>query len=335
MAVALASLCMTGCSKKDSFVIEGTIEGAKSQMVTLTYFAYGGLKRVSVQALEGRFRFVEKSVRPTLAIVTIAPDNQTIATVVVSNGDDIEIDAKLGKPYSTKVKGNSASEATARWVSENEKLLTSGNAAKINAAIAQYVGKNTGHMSSTALLVSQFRSQGYESMADSLFLLLNPEVRSQELTQNFNAVISAYTGSVSNDAIPFLALYSRNDSIVSLNPLRHSATLLCFVNDDRQSRDTIIPVLETLSADYNRKKLLAVELSTAPDSASWRKSIEKPDTVKWIQTWLPGSVASAPVRKMGIGRVPYFIVADSAGKAAYRGPSITEARKKVERLIEK
>lgn len=332
---ALASIWLTGCGEKELFVVEGSVEGADAQMVTLTYYADGGLKRASAQAQGGKFRFSGRSARPTLAVVTIAPDNQPIATVIVRNGDEIRIEAQLGEIYGAKVSGNSDSETAAKWVAENEDLLKSGNAAKINAAIAEFVGKNVDKMSSTALLVSQFRSVGYESMADSLFLLLKPEVRTQELTQNFNAVVSAYVGSFTKDPIPFLSLYSKSDSIVGVNPMQHSATLLCFVDADKRSRDSIAPVLQSLSKEYDRKKLIAVELSTAPDSASWRKSIETRDTIGWVQTWLPGSVASAPVRKLGISRVPFFIVADSSGMANYRGPSITAARKSVERLIKK
>lgn len=320
---------VAACGESDSFVIEGSIEGAEAQSVTLSYYAEGGLKTSTMSLAQGKFRFAGRSARPTLAVITAGPDNQRYATLIVSNGDRVTVKAKLDEPYATVVDGNSDSEAAANWVKENVKLLKDGNAALINRSIAEYVSKNPSKLSSTALLSAYFQSAGYESTADSLFSLLAPEVRTPEMTQNFNAVISAFVGASVKDPIPFLTLYGRNDSMVYINPIKHSATMLCFVDEDKRGRDSVARVLRDLSGRYDRKRLVAVELSTAADSASWRSSLGR-DTVGWVQTWLPGSVAAAPVRRMGVSRVPYFIVADSSGAQIYRGPSVSQAQKAVD-----
>lgn len=326
---AVLAVMLSGCDDKDSFVITGTVAGAEAQSVTLTYYAGGGLKTVTAPMKGGQFRFTGKSVRPTLATLVIAVDNMRLADVVVKNGDVIKIEANLDDPYATKISGNSDSESVQRWLADNRDMLKGGNARQINQAIAEYVGKNRNKLSATALIVSNFRSNGFEAMADSLFSLLEPDVRTQEMTRNYNAVVSAYVGT-SGEQIPFLTLYSRNDSLININPLRHSATLLCFVDADRRQRDSIVSVLRDLSGRYERSKLVSVELSTVADSADWRKSIASSDTVKWAQTWLPGSVASTPVRRLNVSRIPFFIVADSAGKTLYRGASVSEARRTVE-----
>lgn len=332
--ISLILISVSGCGEKDKFVITGKIEGADAQSVTLTYYANGGLKSLTTKMNNGVFQFTGQSKRPTLALLTVAPENQRLAAAVVVNGDELTIEAKLGDPYATKIIGNDDSESLQRWITKNADLLKSGNAARINAAIAEYVKENTDKLSAPALMVTCFRSKGFETLADSLFSVLKQEVRTQEMTQNFNAVISSYVGSSASEAVPFLNLYGSNDSLINVNPLRHSATLLCFLDSERGQRDSVVKVLRELADKYDRKRLAPIELSTAIDSATWRRSING-DSARWIQTWLPGSVASAPVRKMDITRIPFFIVADSAGKQIYRGPSISEARKKVENHLDR
>lgn len=324
----------TGCGDKDSFVIAGKIDGAGDRSVTLTYYAAGGLKSTTINMNSGVFQFKGSSARPTLAIVTVAPDNQRLAAVVVANGDEVRIEGALDNPAGIKVTGNSDSEALQKWMADNDELLRKGDAGKINKAVAEFVKKNSDKPVATALMVTCFRSEGYEAMADSLFTVLGQDVRSIEMTQNFNAVISSYVGNVSDEPLPFLTLYCSNDSMINVNPIRHSATLLCFVDADRKQRDSVASTLRDLTRSYDRSELAAVELSTAVDSSSWRRSISG-DSARWIQAWLPGSVSATPVRRLDVNRIPYFIVADSAGRTIYRGPSIGQARRFVDKQLKR
>lgn len=332
-AIALiASIALVSCSDSDSFSVEGRIEGVNAQSVTLTYYAVGGLKSTTLSANGGSFSFSGKTAHPSLAVLTVAPENVRIATFVVQNGDRITIDASLDDPLVTTIKGNSASEETSGWVKKNAETLKSRNEVKINQAVAEYVRKNPSKLSSTAILTGFFIPEGNEAMADSLFSMLNREVRQTEMTRAFNTVIASYLGMQTKAPVPYLSLYERRDSIVHINMLRHSLTLLCIVDDSRHSRDSIVPHLRELTDSFPKRRLLAVEISTAPDSASWRTSIGR-DSVVWPQMWALGSVSAEPLRKLNIVRVPYFIVSDSTGKPIYRGPSISNARSVIEHRL--
>lgn len=333
--IAAAMMCimmLTACSDAEQFTIEGSISGANAQSVTLTYFADGGLKNATVTAVNGTFHFTGQSATPTLALLTVAPDNVRIATLVVKNGDNMTVEADLADPFSTAVSGNSESEATAKWIKDNSQLLKKRSAGAINKAIADYVTTNPKSLASTAILTGFFLSDGFESKADSLYSILDQSVRPIEMTQAFNSVISTYLARQNQEKISFLTLYERCDSMVHINPLRHSATLICILDENRQARDSVAPVLRQLTSRYKRDRLMALELSTAPDSSQWRASIGR-DSVQWPQTWVQGSVSAAPIRKLNIARVPYYIVADSTGRAIYRGTSITQARKTVENKL--
>lgn len=328
----LACLIIAGCSDSDHFTIEGRIDGAGAQSVTLTYYSRGGLKSSTISARNGVFIFSGNAPAPSLAFITVAPENVRIATIVVRDGDHITVEANLNEPYAAKVTGNSESEETAEWIKDNIAALKSHDEKSINKAVADYVRSNPQKLSSTAILTSFYLSAGNESAADSLYSMLDRNVRQPEMTLAFNSVISSYIGSQSKAPIPFLSLYERRDSIISINPLRYSATLICIVSDNKKSRDSIAARLHQLTGEYDRRKLMAVEISTAPDSASWINSLGR-DSVKWLQAWTHGSVSSAPLRKLGINRIPYFIVADSIGQAIYRGPSISNAVKTIKKRL--
>lgn len=331
--IALAWL-LQSCSEKKEFIIEGSIKGADAQSVTLTYYSEGGIKRNTITATEGRFQFVGQSIAPTMAVISIAPEGERVATLVVSDGDKITIEADLENLLTTKVKGNDDSKAIAQWITENAETILSKEPEKINNAIKDYVIAHNAELSATAILTSYYQTEGYESAADSLVSLLNAEVRRPAMIQGFNNVMADFIGAQASGPVPFMSLYSKSDSIININPLRHKSTLLCFLDAERKVRDSVVPHLRALDTTYSIAELLQVEISVANDSAQWRTSLGR-DTVKWAQTWVLGSVASAPIRKLGIRRVPYFIVADSTGHPIYRGSSISTARKTIEENLTK
>lgn len=332
MAVMLAPMLMAACSDSKDFSIAGHVEGLGSQSVTLTYFASGGIKSETVMAVDGHFRIHGETPQPSLGIVSVAPDNDRLAVLVIENGNEITIDGSLADPYSIKVKGNSDAEATAEWVAANAEALRRGDAETINASIAEYVRANRTRRSSTALLTTWFQSDGFETMADSLFSILAPEVRRPEMVQGFNNVLSSYLAWQEAGPLNSLSLYESCDSIVHINPMRHSATMLCFVDPDASQRDSIACELRRLTRLYPLRRLMAVEISMAADSASWRRSIGT-DTVGWARTWTPGSTGASSIRRMGVGRIPFFIVADSTGRVLHRGPSVKSAAATVENVM--
>lgn len=334
LLLLIATMLLHGCSDDKEFKIEGSVKGTDAQSITLTYYAEGGLKHETITASAGKFAFKGHSATPTMAILSIAPEGQRIATLVVKDGDKISIEADLADPLLSKVNGNSDSEAIAKWIADNANALKSRRPADINQAVKSYVEANRSRLSATAILSSFYIATGYESAADSLVSLLNADARRSEMIQGFNNVVSDYLGAQNSGPMPFLNLYSTSDSIININPLRHTATLLCFLDTDRQARDSVITHMKALHADNPFRRLAQVEISLADDSASWRQSLGR-DTVGWPQTWVRGSVMASPIRKLGIRRIPYFIAADSTGHTIYRGSSIGNARRAIEKTLKK
>lgn len=327
ISILFAALLLSACSKKKNFSIQGNIEGIGSQMVTATFYADGGLKRISASASNDVFSLTGTAKKPTLISLTLS-DGTQIATLIMSNGDKAKLKGDINSPFSIDVSANSDSEKIASWVNDNAELLQTGNAEAINLSLANWVGKHTSSKASTALMLAYFHSDGYEHLADSLITLLTPEARAKEVMQNYSGTLNPQLGALT-EKVQGLQLFTSTDSLIAFSPLHHKAMLLCFMPDNNTARDTISPTLRRLTSTYPKKKFRAVEISTAIDSAAWRKSIEG-DSAIWSQTWIPSALSSTSIRKLAVPRTPYFIVADSAGGQIYRGSSISAACHAVE-----
>lgn len=331
LAVLAAAFLLGACGSDDKFTVECKIEGAGSQSVVVTYYAQGGLQRLVLPASEGKLRFEVNSPRPTLVVVDMA-DGTHLATFVAANGDEIQLATSLKDPLQTSISGNEAAAQISGWLKSNAEALRKGDAMKINRSIGEFVGKNRDKIASTALLVSYYRTEGYETSADSLFSMIEPDMRPVEVVQGFNTVLSSHVASAKREQVPVMTLYDRSDSLSTFNPIRHSYSLLCFMPEGRATRDSIVPVLRRLTMRYPDKRLGVVEISCAGDSATWRSSLG-PDSVSWIQAWRPAAVASYPFNKLGIPRLPFFIVADSLGKQQLRTHSIREVQNVVDQKL--
>lgn len=315
---------MTSCGSTDDFVVRGQIAGVDVQTVTMTYFDRGGLQSYTVQSLGGKFSFRGTAAKPTLAVISLG-DGQRLATLVVKNGDEVTIEVDPANPFMAKVSGNATSREIAQWLNTNAESLQARRPDAVNAAVARYVEGNKDKMSATAILVNYYNCDGYEATADSLFSLLTVGARPTEIVQGFNSVINSQLSADGQAPVQYMVLYELRDSLISFTPGRASASLLCFTTDDRTELDSIRPRLRRLRLAQPKERLQMLEISTAPDSASWRRSFRSDTVSNWYRTWIPGSVGAPSVRALAIPRLPYFIVTHSTGTQIYRGPSLKGA----------
>lgn len=332
--IILLALVASGCSKKQHFEILGEISDLGAQNVSITYYADGGLKRISTAAVDGRFSLRGESPEPTLCIVEKS-DGTEIATVIAANGDKVKITGELSKLPAIKVSGNASSEKLARWVSDNTPLLLSRNTEKINRSVADFIRRNTSDVAATALLVTRFYAPGYELLADSLLSEIDIKARPIAIMQNFSIVLATQLSKRQAGDVKPMTLYLRSDTVVHYSPFASSLSLLAFRSDSRPAaHDSVGDLLKTASEQYMRHRLRVIEFSSARDSASWKRATAR-DSASWEQAWVPGTVASGAIHRLAVPRYPFFIVADSAGTQLYRGSSVTDARRIIDSRLKK
>lgn len=329
ITLVVALLALTSCGKKKYFTVQGELENLGAQMVVMTYYADGGVKRESVSATDGKFALRGESVEPTLCVIEVG--GMQIANVVAQNGEKILMKGDVADPYNMAISGNGTVKEMSRFVKENAEVLAGRNADEINRRLAQFVGKHSSEVSSVALMVSYFRTPGYEVMADSLLSLINPEVRSASVMQNFGAVLATQlTKHAAREVVP-MSLYIRKDSVVSFSPSGSSYSVMAFLGDSKPMRDSVTPMLRELN-DMPSRRMQVVELSTSSDSAAWKRSTAA-DSAEWHQAWTPGTVANVELHKLAVPRIPFFIVVDSLGTQVLRSSSVKAVRAEINRVL--
>ncbi len=318
-----AAFIAAACADKDSFTVEGQIEGGGAQTVELLYFTDGAAKRLTAAASDGKFSLTGTAPRPALAYLSVA-GNAPLATLVVENGDNISCTVN---PDSTvwKASGNQATELLARFTAENASLLRSGDDAAVNSAVAAYVKANPKRVASAALIVTCFRTRGHELQLDSIMSLLAPEARQPAVLQNFMSTVTTQISLDARQRLTPMSFYESRDTTYRYVAQRQTLSLFAFTDDDRTARDSIIPRLQALADSFPARRCRIIEVSLALDSAEWRRTLATTPEAEWQRVWAPGSVSAPLLRKLAVSRVPFFIVADSLGDQLYRGSSVSHA----------
>ncbi len=218
--------------------------------------------------------------------------------------------------------GSVDAERMAKFFNQNADSLASE---AHNNIIASYVLANPGDELSGMLLVTEYNCHGpYAAVADSLWHTLSPEMRPDDIAQQFVATLERYNKrgiSATILEIPYLASGNVRDTFRTAD---HPLTLLA-VTDDRSKRDSIVKTLRQLDSLHRKQKLEILDVSVDLDTFIWRRNV-RGDKAKWLQVWAPGSIAGPALNQFAIPAIPYFVAVDSLGTQLWRGENHIEAK---------
>lgn len=316
------SLFLAGCGGGDGFILSGTIKGLGTQNLRVIYFSDGHVVTANTASIDGKFRY-EGSAREPSIVSVYTGAGELLGRAYVENGSSVEVEWSQGNPFSVKMKGNGVSERWGKFLSDNQKILSSGSADKINGAVAKWVTSHREDPLSAILMMTVYDVSENGVQADSLMRLIPPKVRSNSLISTFMAQLDAVGENAFHKRLMPISLRSADGSLVTYNPAKQSISLLCFTSSSA-GRDSIVPQLRKMEALYPTTRLAIVDISFAADSLSWRTSVAR-DSADWIQCWAVGGVSNRGVDYLSVPRTPYFIVADSSSVQLYRGNSVSRA----------
>lgn len=322
-------IIMVGCGNDETFTISGVVHGAGTQNLRIGYVDNGTVVNNVTIAVDGKFRY-EGSAKHPVIVDIFSSSRNLIGRVYVKNGDAIEGEWNLDKPYEAKVAGNSASSDWAEFIRENSEAFDASNYVSTNEAIGRYVETHRDNVVSTLLMIANYNTIVDEFKADSLFNLIDPKARPDALVASYRQMMSGMDAEMMMRKVLPLHLYAGEDSIVSFRPSKHSFALLYF--SGIADRGEIVPKLRRLTADYPEKRLRVIDISFALDTATWRNTTRR-DSASWDECWAVGATVNKSLEYLSIPRTPYFIVADSAGTQLYRGSSIIEAEKLINEVL--
>ncbi|MCI9285213.1 MAG: hypothetical protein HFJ91_05375 [Muribaculaceae bacterium] len=320
LALLTGAMLLSACGGNDDFVIDCEIEGLGNRGLELMYVDRD-VKRMPFHPVDGKVRMNIPLTKPTiLEIYTL--DNRLLFTCLGRKSEHIKVKMNLDTPTSLVIEGQDESRDYALFVTENDSLLQNGSDRDVNGLIAKAIRANPATMASSMLLITHFRTAGYELLADSLLNTITPEARPVSIVGSYASLLGEFMAATVKDVLPAISVRAASDTTVRYTPAMQSYALI-LVNDSRKP-DSTLRRLRSLRADTRQRNIAIVELSLATDSASWKNTISA-DSSTWQQAWVPGGMGSTTMKDFTVTRVPFYFVADSTGKVLYRGTSLHHA----------
>ena len=315
------ALLFTACGNRDSFRVNGTIEGLGTRNLKFYYYDGSALQIGIASAIKGNFTFEGRSAKPTL-ITIITNQTVVIGHLIAKNGDDIECKFSVNDPYKIEIDGNDDAEKLARFISENQTLLLHDNAADINAAVESVIAKEEKNLLAAALFAIYYDSNQDPVRADSVLFSINEEYRPSQFVEGYTSMLLRFESDAKQTMVMPMSLYCKDDSLTTFSPKNSRNALLFFHDAADMRKDSVKSAIDSLSKKYSDKKLAILNIGLQTDTAEWKKNIaDAPLAGK--ELWTAGAVASPQIRKLNIRRLPLFILCDSVGRQIFRGTSVT------------
>lgn len=319
---ALLALC-TSCSNNDQFRVNGTIDGKATMNLRINYLENGALRTIVTAAREGNFEFFASAPQPTIVEINDY-DNRPLARLYAVNGETFDLKIDRSKPYNLEIQGNELSGRWADFLRNNSEKMSAGRDSA-NAVIARYIALHPDDILSTLLLITNYNSSEDAFAADSLLSLIDAKARPSSLTENYTIMLERLVNEHTTAPIESFRFLNA-DTARTFRPSDNKANLLAFTLEEDDDYKALANLLER-HAKKNRKAFI-VDLRTDPI----RVSYEGADTCTRILGRLPGGIAAPGIEKLGIPRLPFFIVTDNEGNQLYRGTDSGAALNKLDSL---
>lgn len=313
--LAAVLLILAACTNTEQFRVNGVIEGKPTMNIRVGYWADGSYRTIVTAAREGEFEFFGSSRGPTIVEITDY-DYRPLGRIYAQNGETFELHIDRSKPYETEVKGNDASERWARFYADNADAMGSGAA---NDAIAKYIAGHPDDIVATLILLTSYDASRDALMADSLLSMIAPQARPSILTEGFTYSLQRLVADSATDSVASFR-FQRADSADVFMPSANTVSLLAFTLENNDDYPALAEALETVARQLS-KEAKVYDMRVDPP-----RGYLAPDTIKRITGYLIGGLTTPGVDRLGIARLPLFIVCDSAGVQLYRGNDLDAAR---------
>ncbi len=96
--------------------------------------------------------------------------------------------------------------------------------------------------------------------------------------------------------------------------------------ENNSARRESVDSLHSLGKAYkDSTKRIIADIYMDSDSVTWINAIRRDSLKGGVRAWQPRGVAEDAMVKMGITRVPWYVVKDSKGKETYSGDDLKKA----------
>lgn len=335
LIILLLAATIHSCSTDTTYTIHASMAGGKDYTLRLaTVHPDGSVRSDLVASRSGVFEIKEKPTTDNAPEIYILRNNDYtfVGAFLAYAEQDINITVDPKDPWAFRADGSDANKALSDWLKANAGLRNKPEA--LNTAIAAFAKANPSNPLAAVVIANFFdihATPDAPSQAAAALRSIKPDARPSAISGAFADMLAQTTEATTT--IPILTVRNRLDSIVSLDPKKHRATLITFANDETVRRDSILTLLRRYHPGTAEKAtLLAIDYSLASDTLTWHRTVAR-DTASWHQVWSGAGPMASGTRNFGITHLPFYIVADSTGTITYRGPSASGADTALRKIL--
>ncbi|MDE6741098.1 MAG: hypothetical protein K2J58_02080 [Muribaculaceae bacterium] len=341
----LLALMLGGCVKNE-FKVDFEFPKDHIGNYLMTYYAWdsrGGRWMEHTASIQEGMATADGITRlPTLVYISDASQNGNSMVIYVERGDKIRISGDGRDMASWTVTGNKLSERWSEW--RKTSYPKKDDVKAMHKSIEEYVKKNPKDELSSILLLTEWNRREDPSGFVSLWNSIDKTARSQQLIEMSGAsdllgveFITTAEGNLEYAKDPKLksvvvrSLYNGLDSLVFSKP-----SILFFYYDINSARREAVDSLKMLTKAYpDSAKRIMADIYVDSDSSTWANAIRRDSLKGVVRAWQPHGVADEDMVKMGVTRLPWFIVKDKTAKETYAGSELKDAVAAFRRLMGK
>ncbi len=317
----------TGCVKNE-VKVEFKLPDSVNDAYRMVYYASDPVKGWYVEMVAVLQKGKAEMILPTRypAIVFIMHGGGSpVAAFYAERGDKMLITGDGPNPYTWKISGNKLTDSWSEWRLANRSVLSSGDAAKINKAVTEYVTKNPENPLS-AIFLSMYYDRNEDEPG---FTKAWNKLKGDALKPKWADLVSR------NDMVEGAPLFPDNVTQIVFNSVGSGAdtletakqpAILYFWRRDDPDRTEAIAMLKRLSEDFpDSAGRFIADISFETDSLYWRSTIRPDSLRKTVRAWNPLGEVDSLFSRLGVSRTPMFIVFDKNGHPQYKGNDIGKA----------
>lgn len=269
---------------------------------------------------------------PALVYISDASQPGNSMILYVERGDEIKISGDGGDMGSWTVTGNKLSERWSEW--RRAAYPKKSDAKAFRSSVEEYAKKNPKDELSAILLLTEWNRREDPEGFVRLWNTIDKGARSQQLVEMCGVTdllgvefITTAEGNLEYAKDPkrkILPLRSRDNGTDTLR--FDKASFLYFFLDNNNERKETVDSLKVLIKQYpDSAKRVIADIYMTSDSSTWVNAIRHDSLKGMVRAWQPRGIVEEDMARMGVVRLPWFVVKDKTGSETYAGDDLKEA----------
>ncbi len=340
-------LMLTGCVKNE-FKIDFEFPKDHIGNYLLTYYAWDSRsgrwieQTASIQEGVASVGCITKL--PTLVYVSDASSPGNSMIIYAERGDEIKVAGEGRDMTSWSIKGNKVSE---RWADWRKKAYQKKDDIKaLEKNIEEYVKKNPSDPLSAILLLTEWNRRENPEGFVKLWNSIDRKAWDQQLIEmcaapdllgvEFTILADGRLEYAKKEGIKTLTVRSCDNGLDTLRFSKVEGSILYFYSENNSARHETADSLKMFCKAYpDSAKRLIADVYMDSDSMTWVNSIRRDSLKGAVRAWQPRGLAEEDMVKLGVARLPWFIVKDKNGKETYAGDDLNKASIAFRKVMEK